>query len=193
MLTNGGRVSISDCKYEINAATRAGGAVSITKGSLEMVASSVISNYAGEADGMHCPCMRARVHTLSHTCVCVCVCGVCVCGVCVCVVCVCVCCVCPCAASALTRLGLLQRAFVRCSPQLTHTHAHPHAWRAHRRSVCERGQSFLPGVQSRWQQRRTLCLRAARPDTDPAAGNLLLSKRLQRTVPVSDAPRYLLM
>jgi len=90
MLINGGRVSISDCKYEINAATRAGGAVSITKGSLEMVASSVISNYAGEADGMHCPCMRARVHTLSHTCVCVCVWCVCVWCVCVCGVCVCV-------------------------------------------------------------------------------------------------------
>jgi hypothetical protein len=62
MLINGGRVRISNCKYEINAATRAGGAVSVTKGSLEMADSSVISNYAGEADGMcRCMCAGARI------------------------------------------------------------------------------------------------------------------------------------
>lgn len=62
MLINGGRVRIWNCKYEINAATRAGGAVSVTKGSLEMADSSIISNYAGEADGMR----RCYVYRGAH-------------------------------------------------------------------------------------------------------------------------------
>ena len=46
-----GRVSVEQCTFQINAATRAGGAISMTAGSMEMIESSVKSNYAGEADG----------------------------------------------------------------------------------------------------------------------------------------------
>ena len=46
-----GRVSVEECLFQINAATRAGGAVSVTAGSMEMIGSSVKSNYAGEAEG----------------------------------------------------------------------------------------------------------------------------------------------
>jgi hypothetical protein len=42
---------VEECLFQINAATRAGGAIAISAGSIEMIASSVKSNYAGEADG----------------------------------------------------------------------------------------------------------------------------------------------
>ena len=51
MLINGGRVNVQRCTYQINAATRAGGAISVLNGSMEMFESTITSNYAGEAEG----------------------------------------------------------------------------------------------------------------------------------------------